>query len=59
MTDDDNDIKMGYIIVQEHVPEIEHAIQVIKARYHAMYHCLLYKAIPKIMIKAAAKHTVK
>ena len=59
MRDDDNDIAMIYVPAQQHVPEIERAIRTIKERYRAMYHSLPYKAIPKIMIKAAAKRAVK
>ena len=46
MTDDSNTIKMVYVPAQQHVPEIERAIRVIKERYSAMYHQLPYKAIP-------------
>ena len=59
MQDDDNDIDMVYLTTQAHVPEIEPAICMIKEHYGAMYHSLPYKSIPKIMIKAAAKHTMK
>ena len=59
MTDNSNEIEMVYVTAQAHVPEIERAIRTIQERYRAMYHCLPYKAIPKIMIKAAAKHAVK
>ena len=59
MMDDANGIEMVYVAAQQHVPEVERIIRVIKERYRAMYHCLPYKAIPSIMIKAAAKRAVK
>ena len=57
--DIDNGIELAPVSAQQHVPDIEHAIHVIKERYRALYHNLPYKSIPKIMVKAAAQYVVK
>ena len=59
MMDEDNSIEMVYAAAQQHVPEIERMIRVIKERYRALYHRLPYERIPKLMIIAAAYRVVK
>ena len=46
----DLDIELNSASAQEHVPEVERAIRVIKERFRALYHRLPYQAIPKNMI---------
>ena len=55
----DIDIKMNYCAAQEHVPEIERSIRVIKERFRSMYHRLPYQCLPKIMIKIGAMECVR
>ena len=59
MIDDDNSINMVYVPAQQHVPEVERAIRVIKERFRAAYHSLPYKMIPKLMVKALVGRLVK
>jgi hypothetical protein len=47
---DDLDIKMNFTNAQDHVPEAERNNRMIKEQIRAIYHCLPYKAIPRIMI---------
>jgi hypothetical protein len=47
-------VRMNYANPQEHVPEIEQSIQVIKERFRDVFHRLPFKRIPKIMIKILA-----
>ena len=55
----DIDITMNYCSAQEHVPEIERSIQVIKERFRAMYPCLPFKCITKTMVKYGAMECVR
>ena len=55
----DIDINMNYCSAQEHVPEIERSIRVIKERFRSMYHRLPYQCMPKIMIKHGAMECVR
>ena len=55
----DIDIELNCCSAQEHVPEIERSIRVIKERFRTMYHRLPFKAIPKVMIKVGAMECVK
>ena len=55
----DIDIKMNYCSAQEHVPEIERSICVIKERFRAMYHCLPYQCLPKVMVCVGALECVQ
>ena len=50
---------INVMAAQEHVSDIERAICVIKERYRCLWHQLLFKAMPRIMIQEAAKHVVK
>ena len=48
---DDLNVKMNYASSGEHVPEAERNNRTIKDRVQTTYHQLLYKRIPKLMIK--------
>jgi hypothetical protein len=52
-------LKINYASPQEHVPEIERSIRVIKERYRAAFHRLPFKRLPKIMIKILAMDCTK
>ena len=52
-------IRMNYANPQEHVPEIERSIRVIKERFRVAFHRLPFKIIPKIMIKILAMECTK
>ena len=52
-------IEVNLCAAQEHVPEIERMVRVIKERYRAMYHRAPYSMWPKIMIIRGAADTVK
>jgi len=51
---DELGVEMNYANPDEHVPEIERSIRVIKERFRTAYHRLPYKMIPKTMIKHLA-----
>ena len=55
----DLDIELECCSAQEHVPEIERSIRVIKERFRTLYHRLPFNAIPKVMVKVAAMECVK
>ena len=50
---------MNYANPQEHVPEVERSIRVIKERFRVAFHRLPFKRIPKIMIKILAMECTK
>jgi hypothetical protein len=52
-------IRMNYANPQEHVPEVERSIRVIKERFRVAFHRLPFKRIPKIMIKILAMECTK
>ena len=52
-------ITMSYATLQEHVPEIDRAIKIIKERFRALYHLLPVNAILKVMVRCGAKDVVK
>ena len=52
-------VRMNYANPQEHVPEVERSIRVIKERYRVAFHRLPFKRIPKIMIKILAMECTK
>ena len=54
----DIDIKTNYCSAQEHVPELERSICVIKERFHVMYHHLPYQGLPKMMVRVGAMECV-
>ena len=51
----DNDIDMECVAAQEHVPEVERTIRVIKEQFRAQYHRLPYQRIPILMIEVLAQ----
>ena len=51
---DELGITMNYANPDEHVPEIEQSIRVIKEQFRTAYYCLPYRQIPKTMIKYLA-----
>ena len=51
----DLDIDQNVASAQEHVPEIERAICLIKERIRAMWHRMHYSVIPKVMVIALAQ----
>ena len=55
----DIDIKMNYVVSQEHVPGIGRAIRTIKGTIISLYHLLPYNSIPKVMIRYILKDVVK
>ena len=55
----DIDIKMNYSSAQEHVPDIERSIRVIKERFRSLFHRLPYKCITKQMVKYGAMECVR
>eukprot|EP00934_Nitzschia_sp_Nitz4_P004202 Nitzschia sp. Nitz4//scaffold466_size5842//986//4399//NITZ4_009198-RA/size5842-processed-gene-0.7-mRNA-1//-1//CDS//3329552510//4192//frame0 len=52
-------IKMNYANAQEHVPEAERNIRVIKERFRATFHRLPYLCWPTIMVKILAMESAK
>jgi len=56
---DDLDITMNYAMAQEHVPEAERNNRTIKERFRSHFQRLLYKNIPKVMIKALVMEATK
>ena len=40
-------VRINYANPQEHVPEVERNIQVIKERFRATFHCLPFLKFPK------------
>ena len=51
---DDMDVVMNYATTDEHVPEAERNNRTIQERIRAAYHNLLFKVIPKVMLKHLA-----
>ena len=51
---DDLNVEMNFTNAQDHVPKAERNNWTIKERIRAAYHCLPYKAIPRIMIRYLA-----
>ena len=54
-----DDPNINVAIAQEHVPEVERMIRVIKERYRSLWHRMPYKAMPIVMIQEAAVTIVK
>ena len=52
--DDEYEAKLNFAHAQEHVPEAECNIQVIKEHVQAAFHCQPFQAIPAIMKKCLA-----
>jgi hypothetical protein len=55
---DDLDVNMNFTNAQDHVPAAERNNGTIKERIRAAYHCLPYKALPRIMIRYLAMYQV-
>jgi hypothetical protein len=53
------EVKMNYASAQEHVPEIERSIRVIKERFCATFHRLPFTRLPAIMIKILSIESTK
>ena len=54
LVSDELGVEMNYANPDEHVPEIERSIRVIKERFRTAYYRLPYKTIPKTMIRHLA-----
>eukprot|EP00978_Attheya_sp_CCMP212_P012412 scaffold30928_cov60-Attheya_sp.AAC.2 len=54
-----HNITMNYANPQEHVPEAERNIRVVKERVRAMYHRLPYTHLPKILVKYLVSKATK
>ena len=54
-----DDPNINVATAEEHVPEIERMIRVIKERYRSLWHRMPYKAMPINMIQEAAITIVK
>ncbi len=52
-------VHMNYANPQEHVPEAERNIRVIKERFRAAFHRLPFSKLPKIMVKILAMECAK
>ena len=55
----DIDIELNCCTAQEHVPQIERSIRVIKERYRTMVHRLPFNAMPRVMIVHGVMECVK
>jgi hypothetical protein len=52
-------VKMNHSSAQEHVPEVERSIRVIKEQFCATFHRLPYLRLPSIMTKILAMESTK
>jgi hypothetical protein len=52
-------VQMNYANPQEHVPEAERNNRVIKEQFRSAFHRLLFKIIPKIMVKILTMECTK
>jgi hypothetical protein len=53
------EVKMNYSNAQEHVPEVERSIRVIKERFRATFHRLPFTKLPATMVKILAMESTK
>jgi hypothetical protein len=53
------DFKFNFANPNEHVPEVERSIRVIKERIWATYHCLMFDKMPRTMIKILVTESAK
>jgi hypothetical protein len=53
------EVKMNYASAQEHVPEVERSIRVIKEQFRATFHRLPFTRLPAIMVKILAMESTK
>ncbi|CAJ1950978.1 unnamed protein product [Cylindrotheca closterium] len=56
---DEMNVDMNYASRGEHDPTAEQNIQHIKALFRVQYHCMPYKAIPRIITEAIAKRVAQ
>jgi hypothetical protein len=59
LADQEPNIHLNYSNPNEHVPDIERSIRVIKERIRSTYHRLLYDRLPKIMVKILVSESAK
>jgi hypothetical protein len=59
MMEHEPDININYSSPNEHVPDIERSIQVLKERVRATYHGLDFQKLPKVMIKMLVAKSAK
>ena len=59
LADKESTIQINYSNPNEHVPDIERSIRVIKERIRSTYHRLLYDRLPKIMVKMLVSESAK
>jgi hypothetical protein len=52
-------VRMNYASPQEHVPEVERSVRVVKERFRVSFRRLPFKRIPKTMIKILAMECTK
>ena len=57
--DNNDEPNINVAAAQEHIPEVERAIQVIKERYMSLWHKMAYKSMPIVMIQEAVITIVK
>ena len=56
---DSMNIRMNYCNPDEHVPQVERSIRVIKERCRTHYHRMPFKTIPRMMIRALVEQCCK
>jgi hypothetical protein len=59
LADQEPEIKFNYSSPNEHVPDVERSIQVIKERIRATYHRLLFERLPRVMVKILVLESAK
>jgi hypothetical protein len=52
-------VRMNHANAQEHVPEIEQSIRVIKERFRATSHCLPFLKLPTALVKILAMESTQ
>jgi hypothetical protein len=53
------DVRFNFANPNEHVPEVERSIRVIKERIRATYHRLMFDKMPRTMIKVLVTESAK
>jgi hypothetical protein len=53
------DVKFNFASPNEHVPEVERSIRVIKERIRTTYNCLMFDKMPRTMIKILVMESAK
>jgi hypothetical protein len=59
LADQEPNIQLNYSSLNEHVPDIERRIHVIKERIRSTYHRLLYDRLPKILVTILVSESAK